>query len=667
MSVFDIVVIILYLIGMLYIGFYFEKKASTGIDSYFLGNRSLSWWLLGSSGMASNFDVTGTMINTAFIFAIGAAGFFIEFRGGVTLIMAFLLAFMGKWNRRARVMTIAEWMKFRFGERLDGHLARIIGAISQLVFTVAMVTYFAVGSGKFFAEFFKIPPVLGIDPSMVAAIVIILLTMVYTVSSGLYAVVWSDFIQSIFIFITIFIIAYLVFVRYPLQEKFNVSYPLRPGDYTEQITKSEWPKVANQYPDSLTVVFTRSDNAQGELKTTRQELNDLYLVTLPEQFSIRYSIGKNQFQNREVTRSEWTNMEPGWTLKFPKHAEYSIYNLFGIAILFYLFKVFLEGSGGTGGYMIQRYFAAKSDRDAGLLSAFWVFLLSFRWLFIGSIALMGIHFFNQPDSGLQGMVDPEKVLPIVIHNMIPAGIKGFLIAGMLAAAMSTFSSTINAGATYWVKDIFQTYINPKASEKTMIWHSRISSVLLVVAGLLFAFTIRNINDIWGWITMSIGSGLFIPFLARWYWWRLNGYGFSAGVFCGMIAAVIQKIAFPDIPEYVSFIAVNCITTLVMVIVTLLTPPTEDKVLENFYNVTKPFGIWKQFFRRLHPDTQVELKTEHRYDLITVVIAVVWQVFLFLMWMALILKTWNQFAVSLVFTALSMIGLYFFWFKRLKKE
>jgi Na+/proline symporter len=67
--------------------------------------------------------------------------------------MAFLLAFMGKWNRRARVMTIAEWMKFRFGESRDGHCARIIGAVSQLIFAVAMVTYFVIGSGNFSRNF----------------------------------------------------------------------------------------------------------------------------------------------------------------------------------------------------------------------------------------------------------------------------------------------------------------------------------------------------------------------------------------------------------------------------------------------------------------------------------------------------------------------------------
>ena len=111
MTILDYSIIITYLMGVVLVGVLVQRRAQAGIDAYFLGNRKLPWWALGASGMASNLDVSGTMINTAFIFALGASGFFIELRGGVTLIMAFLMVFMGKWNRRAQVMTMAEWMQ----------------------------------------------------------------------------------------------------------------------------------------------------------------------------------------------------------------------------------------------------------------------------------------------------------------------------------------------------------------------------------------------------------------------------------------------------------------------------------------------------------------------------------------------------------------------------
>ncbi len=602
MSIIDLTIIATYLVGMILVGLYFQKKASSNIDSFFLGGRTIPWWVLGASGMASNFDITGTMISTALIFALGVSGFFIEIRGGIVLMMAFLLAFMGKWNRRAQVMTIAEWMHFRFGDRKDGDMARIIGAVSQIIMTIALVTYFSVGAGKFIAEFFGIPGFLGLEPRFVAASILIILSLIYTVASGLYGVVWTDVFQGLFVFFTIITISYLAFTQFILPDTFNVSYPLREGG----------------------------------------------------------------FELVQTTKDAWTNMKPSWKLAFPETSDYSIYNYFGVAIFFYLIKILLEGSAGMGGYMIQRYFAAKDDRDAGLLSAFWIFLLSFRWLFIAAIAIMGISYFNNPENSIAAAnVDPEAVLPIVIKKLIPVGIKGFLMAGLLAAAMSTFDSTVNAGAAYWVKDIYQAYINPKASEKTLLWHGRLACVGIVFIGLLFSITIRNINEIWGWITMSIGAGLFIPLLTRWYWARMNGYGFSAGVLGGMITAILQKILFPDIPEYVAFFAVNSITAIILVVVTLLTPATDEKVLENFFNITKPFGFWKKYRKKLSDKKQSALKKEHRQDILTLILAVPWQMSLFMMWMALIMRTWGQFALTLSLTLVFGIALYFVWYRNLK--
>ena len=93
MQLVDYGIVTVYIVSMVLVGLYFQRKAAGSIDSYFLGNRKMPWWALGASGMSSNLDISGTMINTAFIFALGASGFFIEIRGGVTLIMAFLLIF----------------------------------------------------------------------------------------------------------------------------------------------------------------------------------------------------------------------------------------------------------------------------------------------------------------------------------------------------------------------------------------------------------------------------------------------------------------------------------------------------------------------------------------------------------------------------------------------
>ena len=593
MSTVDLIIVIIYLLAIVIVGLLLQKKASKDINSYFLGNRKLPWWVLGASGMASNTDIAGTMINTAFIYALGTKGFFIEIRGGVTLIMAFLMVFMGKWNRRSQVMTQAEWMHFRFGTGKEGDFARIISAIAAIIMTIAMVTYFVIGSGKFVGAF------LGIEP-IYASLLMVVLAMIYTVASGLYGVVWTDVFQGVFIFGVILYITGMAMSTVNLPQEFFVSVPMVDGSFTA-------------------------------IKTTL---------------------------------AEWSRIIPPNEMNMPEGSTFAIYNLFGIAIMFYLFKVTLEGASGAGGYMLQRYFAAKSDREAGMLSLFWTCLLAFRWPLIASFAMLGIYHGIETGSVI---ADPELVLPTVIKNYIPAGVKGFLIAGLMAAAMSTFDSTVNAGAAYWVKDLYQAYLRPRASEKDLMFQARLASVGIVLLALLFSLTISNINEIWGWITMGIGAGMFIPQVIRWYWWRFNGYGFAIGTAVGMTAAVLTKAFAGPIPEYTSFLIASGSSLAGCILGTLLSPATENTVLENFYRVTRPFGIWSHIRGSLPKAIQLKVNQENRRDIIATFFAVPWQVVLFLTGMMIVMKQWTN-VLNLGFLLILLsAGLYWFWFRHLSKE
>ena len=594
MNTIDLIIIIVYLFSIVAVGLLVQKKASKDIDSYFLGNRKLPWWVLGASGMASNTDIAGTMINTAFIYALGTKGFFIEIRGGVTLIMAFLMVFMGKWNRRSQVMTQAEWMHFRFGKDREGDIARIIAAIASIIMTIAMVTYFVIGAGKFVGEF------LGIEP-IFASLIMVVLAMIYTVASGLYGVVWTDVFQGVFIF---FVILYI----------------------------------------------------SGIAMTT---------VNLPDEFLVSVPMIDGSFQTIKTTLFEWTRITPPIEMQMPKGSTFEIYNLFGIAIMFYLFKVTLEGASGAGGYMLQRYFAAQSDREAGILSLFWTSLLAFRWPLIASFAMLGIHHGLNPEYGV--IADPELVLPTVIKYYIPSGIKGLLIAGLMAAAMSTFDSTVNAGAAYWVKDLYQTYLRPNASQKDLMFQGRIASLVIVSLALIFSLTIKNINEIWGWITMGIGAGMFIPQVIRWYWWRFNGYGFALGTGFGMIAAVLTKAFSGPIPEYSSFLIASGSSLVGCIVGTYFTSATDEEVLFNFYKVTRPFGFWNNVRKKISPDILKKINKENKRDIIATFFAVPWQVVLFLCSMMIVLKQWNNFFSLLIILVVLSAGLYWFWFRHLSKE
>lgn len=586
----DYIIVIIYLLGIVGLGFFLQKRASAGIESYFLGDRNLPWWALGASGMASNTDIAGTMVIVALIYALGTKGFFIEIRGGIVLVMAFFMVFMGKWNRRANVMTLAEWMQLRFGRGREGNIARLISAIANLVFAVWVMSYFAVGGGKFFGEF------LGINPQ-IASIFTIVLAMIYATVSGFYGVIWTDVFQGGLIFLAIVYVCILA----------------------------------------------------------------LQTATLPDEFIISVPLGEGQFQQISTTLADWSRILPPMELNLP--GQYASFNLFGMAIFFYFLKTTLEGCSGGGGYMSQRYFAAKSDREAGLLSLFWILLLSFRWPLVTAFAVLGIHY----GMTAEAIADPELVLPKVIEAFVPVGIQGLLVACFIAAAMSTFDSIINSSAAYWVKDIYQAYLNPQASREQLMLHSRGASIAIVLLGLAFSFNISNINEIWGWLQLGLGSGLFIPLLLRWYWWRFNGYGFALGTAAGAIAALITKFAGLQLPEASSFLLISGSALFGCLAGTLLTPPTDRQVLENFYKVTRPFGFWGTISKNIPANLQAKIKAENQRDIIATAIAVPWQLVLFLMGMMLVMKQWHSFGILLLLFILLSIGLYFTWFKHLSKE
>jgi hypothetical protein len=156
-------------------------------------------------------------------------------------------------------------------------------------------------------------------------------------------------------------------------------------------------------------------------------------------------------------------------------------------------------------------------------------------------------------------------------------------------------------------------------------------------------------------------------LIRWYWWRLNGYGFATGMVAGMIAAIIQKIVFPDVPEYISFGWASGISLIGVIIGTYATPPTNDDVLFNFYRTTRPFGFWRHIRGRLSDEVIQSINKENRRDLFSIFLAIPWQLILFLSWMMILVRAWDQLTVLLILLVVISVILYFSWYRHLRKN
>jgi len=135
----------------------------------------------------------------------------------------------------------------------------------------------------------------------------------------------------------------------------------------------------------------------------------------------------------------------------------------------------------------------------------------------------------------------------------------------------------------------------------------------------------------------------------------------------MVAAVLQRLFLPEIPEYFAFMIATGSSLVGMIIGTYTTPPTDEKVLYEFYRRTRPFGLWKPVRQKMKPETLKQINQENRRDILSTFFAVPWQLVLFLTGMAVVFKRWDEFFwLSLILVALS-IGLYFNWFRHLSTE
>jgi hypothetical protein len=292
----------------------------------------------------------------------------------------------------------------------------------------------------------------------------------------------------------------------------------------------------------------------------------------------------------------------------------------------------------------EAYSPALSSELAGLLGPDWASKLGFLSAY--------------------GTVDPERILPGVLLYSVPAGLRGLILVALMAAAMSTFNAITNASTGFLTRDLYQGYLRRKASDKELIYASYAFGLLVNVAGFAMAYSTKSINDIWGWITMGLVGGLTVPTVLRLYWWRFNAGGFALGTLSGLTAALLQRTFLPQMPEGQQFVYISLVGLFGSVAGTFLTPKTAPDVVENFYRTTRPFGFWKPLRGSVPADVAAAMAREHKFDLLSLPFALAWQFTMLMLPMQVMIREWRAAAVSGAVLAVSLAGLYAFWYKKL---
>ena len=309
----------------------------------------------------------------------------------------------------------------------------------------------------------------------------------------------------------------------------------------------------------------------------------------------------------------WTSLNVPWRIKEFAGTENADFEFFGALVIVWVLKGLLLNAGGPAQmYDFQRFLAARDARDAAKVGAAWSFFLVVRWAMAIGIALLGL-------TVIANIKDSEQVMPVVLRELLPAGIRGIVIAGLLSAFMSTFSSTVNSGASFIVRDIWQPYFRPHAGDAESVRFSYLATFLVVLFGVIIGMLVDSIAQIWNWMMMVLGAGMAIPNVLRWYWWRINGWGYSVGTFFGIVLA-FTILLFPDAPVYYVFPFICTASLLVSVIVSLVTQPVGRDVLINFYTSVRPFGLWKPI--RMESELSVEELADKSENVLLTIVNVI---------------------------------------------
>ncbi len=379
-------------------------------------------------------------------------------------------------------------------------------------------------------------------------------------------------------------------------------------------------------------------------------------------------VGYYQLINELLDRAlpaEWSSLAPKWRLDSAASLPdaYAGYELFGALVIVWVLKGLLLNLGGPGQMTdFQAFLAARNPREAAKLGAAWSGFLVVRWAMCMGIALLAL-------TGLEASGDPEKVMPMVLQEYLPAGLRGLVIAGLLAAFMSTFSATVNAAAAYVVRDLWQPLVG-QTDQASLVRASYVATVAVVLAGTGIGFLSDSIRQIWDWLMIALGAAFVIPNVLRWYWWRLNGWGYAAGTIAGLVGAlpILILTLFWQIepPLYVTFPAL-CVVSLVATLAgTWLTRPTDDQVLMTFYAGVRPFGFWRPIRDRCHlPAAQLAAPAESlRLAVVNLLLSSTAILGFYLGPMYLVGHWHRQAAGWLVAAGVACVLLYFTWYRNL---
>jgi Na+/proline symporter len=254
---------------------------------------------------------------------------------------------------------------------------------------------------------------------------------------------------------------------------------------------------------------------------------------------------------------------------------------------------------GGGGYVAQRIFSAKTERDGVLATLFFQVahyaLRPWPWIITGLATVILYPTLQDKEAGyVKAFVD-----------LLPTPWRGFMLAGFAAAYMSTIGTHLNWGASYLVNDFYKRFVNKTASQKHYVNVGRMATVFLFLASIAVTSQLSSVEKAWKFL-LAMGAGTGLVLILRWYWWRISAWSEISAMIVSFLASLVFMTVVP--PRFAAgdpnadawiMIGTVAVTTVTWIVATLLTKPEPDAVLDSFYRRVRPGGPgWRRVSARL---------------------------------------------------------------------
>lgn len=603
----DIIIIFTYLFSTAIIGLVLKKMAQKSKSDYMLGGNKLPWYMLGLSNASGMFDISGTMWLVTLLFVYGLKSIWIPWLWPI-FNQVFLMVFLSIWLRRSKVTTGAEWINTRFGRSLDSNLSHGVVVVFALIMCLGYLAYGFVGLGKFVMIFIPweiVAPYIPFDVPI-------------------------EFVPHIY---------GLLFTM------FAVFYAILGG-----MTSIVWADVM-QF-----LIMTVAAILIGVIAMKALAVETL---NVPDGW-------RSPFFGRTLNDLNWRGIIDEVNNKIASDG----YSLFSIFFMMMVFKgILVSLAGPAPNYDMQKILSTKSPKEAAKMSGFVsVVLMPIRYFMIAGFAILGLLYYDRLNLMVGGVIDFEQILPSAIAEFVPVGFMGLLLAGLLAAFNSTFAGTLNAAQAYIVNDIYLRYLKPEASNKQITNMNYITGVVVVIISIIFGVFAQNVNSILQWIVSALYGSYVVSNALKWYWWRFNGWGYFWGMVAGLVPALVFPYVFSETLDLYYFPWLLIISIAGALLGTLLTKPTDEETLKEFYKTVNPWGFWGHVKKKVIAENPGFVPNKNfKKDMFNVLVGTIAQTALVALPIYIILKDTLPMWITIIITLVSGFILKKTWWDKLPKN